>query len=117
MQQKPGVVDEDFAFGCGAITPATEMKLAHELFEDCAEGMPQKLALVCGDRQFTYAELNSRGSQIAIHLRMKGAGPNTVVAISVERSLEMAVGILAVLKVGAAFVLLDPDCRVRLCSR
>ena len=60
------------------------------------------------DRQLTYGELNARANRLAHHLRRLGVGPDSRVAICVERSLEMVVGLLAVLKAGGAYVPLDP---------
>src|SRR5208282_353387 len=57
----------------------------------------------------TYQQLNERANQLAHHLRSLGVGPDTLVAIAVERSLEMIVGLLGILKAGGAYVPLDPD--------
>jgi aspartate racemase len=81
----------------------------HELFEAQAERTPEAVAVVFDDRQLTYRELNRRGNQLANHLRKLGVGPETPVAICVERSLEMIVGLLAILKAGGAYVPLDPE--------
>lgn len=83
-------------------------KFAHELFEEQARRQPDHSAVVCGGRSLTYGELNARSSQLAAHLRRLGVIANTVVAISVERSLEMVVGIIGVLKAGGTYVPLDP---------
>lgn len=83
-------------------------KFAHQLFEEHAVLTPRKSAIICEGREVSYGELNARANQLAGNLRSKGVGPNTLVAISVERSLEMVVGILAVLKSGGAYVPLDP---------
>jgi amino acid adenylation domain-containing protein/FkbM family methyltransferase len=83
-------------------------KFAHQLFEEQAARAPRQLAVACRGAQMTYAELNSRANQLARRLRTLGVGPDTVVAISVVRSLEMVVGILGVLKAGGAYVPLDP---------
>ena len=79
----------------------------HQLFEAQAERKPGHVAVVCEDQQMTYAELNSRANQLAHHLRSLGVGPESLVAICVERSLETIVGILGVLKAGGAYAPLD----------
>jgi amino acid adenylation domain-containing protein len=80
----------------------------HELFEAWVEKTPEATALIFDDAQLTYAELNARANQLANHLRSKGVGPEVLVALCVERSLEMAVGLLGILKAGGAYVPLDP---------
>src|SRR5208282_2860764 len=57
----------------------------------------------------TYQQLNERANQLAHHLRSLGVGPDTLVAIAVERSLEMIIGLLGILKAGGAYVPLDPS--------
>jgi amino acid adenylation domain-containing protein len=84
------------------------VKSAHELFEEQVARTPNQLAVVCMGRQLSYTELNIKANQLAHHLRSRGVGPDTLVAISVERSLEMVVGILAVLKAAGAYLPLDP---------
>ena len=83
-------------------------KCFHQLFEVQVERTPDAEAVVFGDRSLSYRELNCRANRLAHHLRMSGVGPETLVGISVERSLEMMVGILGILKAGGAFVPLDP---------
>ena len=81
-----------------------------ELFEAIA-GSPDHAArtAVCfGEQTLTYDELNRRANQLARYLRGLGAGPESMVGISIERSLEMIVGVLAIAKAGAAYVPLDP---------
>ena len=85
-----------------------EPKDALQLFEEHATRSPDQLAVVCLGRKWTYGELNARADQLAAHLRSKGVGPNTLVAISAHRSLEMVMAILGVLKAGGAYVPLDP---------
>jgi amino acid adenylation domain-containing protein len=82
---------------------------AHELFERQAERAPGALALSCGGVRLSYAELNARANRLAHHLRSRGVGPDTRVAISVERGPGMVEALLAVLKAGGAYVPLDPD--------
>jgi amino acid adenylation domain-containing protein len=80
----------------------------HELFEAQVEQTPDAEAVVFGEQRLSYRELNNRVNQLAHHLRSLGVGPETLVGISVERSIEMVVGILGILKAGGAFVPLDP---------
>lgn len=80
----------------------------HELFEAQAARTPAAVAVVCGDAALTYDELNRQANRLAHHLRGLGVGPDSRVAICVERSLEMVVGLFAVLKAGGAYVPLDP---------
>src|SRR6266566_8281520 len=81
---------------------------AHQLFEERAVRTPGKLAVACQSNELSYGELNARTNHLAAGLRSMGVGPNTLVGISVERSLEMVIGILGVLKAGGAYVPLDP---------
>ncbi|MBT7088207.1 AMP-binding protein, partial [bacterium] len=67
------------------------------------------MAVVCGEEQLTYEELNAKANQLARVLRVKGVKPETIVGIMVERSLEMIVGILGILKAGGAYLPLDPE--------
>ena len=83
-------------------------KCLHQLFEEQVERTPDHVAVVFEERQLTYAQLNARANQLAHHLQSLGAGPETLVAICMERSLEMIVGLLGILKAGAAYVPLDP---------
>jgi amino acid adenylation domain-containing protein len=81
----------------------------HELFVAQAKKTPDAIAVSFGDQQITYAELDRRSTQLAAHLSKLGAGPGTRVGICLERSLEIPVGLLAILKTGAAYVPLDPS--------
>jgi amino acid adenylation domain-containing protein/non-ribosomal peptide synthase protein (TIGR01720 family) len=80
----------------------------HELFEAQAERTPEAIAVVCQGEQLTYGELNWRANQLAHHLQALGVGPETLVGICMERSLEMVIGLLGILKAGGAYVPLDP---------
>ncbi len=81
----------------------------HELIEEQAERTPESVAVVFEDKQLTYRQLNERANQLAHHLQKLGVGPDTLVGVCVERSLEMVVGLLGVLKAGGAYVPLDPE--------
>ncbi|MDQ2937387.1 MAG: amino acid adenylation domain-containing protein [Acidobacteriota bacterium] len=83
-------------------------KCVHELFEKQVERSPEAVALVSRDKQFTYSELNARANQLARFLKRFGVGADSLVGLCVERSPEMLVGILGILKAGAAYVPLDP---------
>jgi natural product biosynthesis luciferase-like monooxygenase protein len=80
----------------------------HELFEQQVRRTPHAVALVCGDQQRTYDELNRAANQLARHLRNLGAGPEVLVGICVERSIDLLTGVYGILKAGAAYVPLDP---------
>ena len=80
-----------------------------DLFEAQADRRPGAAAVVAGDRSLSYGELDARANRLAHHLQALGVGPETVVGVCVERSLEMAVGFLGVLKAGGACMPLDPS--------
>ena len=84
-------------------------KCIHQLFEAIVEQTPDAVAVVFEDEQLTYKELNQRANQLAHHLGNLGVGPEVLVGICVERSLEMVVGLLGILKAGGAYVPLDPS--------
>ena len=80
----------------------------HHLFETQVEQTPDAAAVIFEKEQLTYAELNRQANQLAHYLQRLGVGPEVLVGISVERSLEMVVGLLGILKAGGAYVPLDP---------
>ncbi len=84
-------------------------KCIHELFEEQVGRTPEAVAVVYDNQQLTYHQLNSRANQLAHWLQSLGVGPEVLVGICVERSLEMVVGILGILKAGGAYVPLDPE--------
>ncbi|ARV58862.1 hypothetical protein BZZ01_09635 [Nostocales cyanobacterium HT-58-2] len=79
----------------------------HQLFEAQVERTPNAVAIVFEDQQLTYQELNIRANQLAHYLQSLGVGPEVLVGICVERSLEMVIGLLGILKAGGAYVPLD----------
>jgi amino acid adenylation domain-containing protein len=83
-------------------------KLIHELFEAQVERTPAIAAVAFGEQTLTYDLLNREANQLAHHLRIKGIGPEKLVALCFHRSIDMLVGVLAVLKAGGAYVPLDP---------
>jgi non-ribosomal peptide synthetase component F len=80
----------------------------HQLIEEQACQTPDYVAVTFEGNALTYGELNRRANQLAHHLKRKGVGPDVLVAIFTERSLEMLVGILGILKAGGAYVPIDP---------
>lgn len=81
----------------------------NQLFEQQAERRPQAIALRFRDQQMTYEQLNYRANQVAHRLRRLGVGPEVMVGTLLERSLEMVVGLLGILKAGGAFVPFDAN--------
>jgi amino acid adenylation domain-containing protein len=81
----------------------------HQLFEAQVELTPDRLAVVFEAEQLTYQELNNRSNQLANYLKKLGVGADIPVAICVERSVAMVVGLLGILKAGGAYVPLDPS--------
>ncbi len=77
------------------------------LFEAQVAKTPQAVAVQAGGQQLTYDELNRRANQLAHHLRTLGVGPETIVGLWVNRSLEMLIGLWGILKAGAAYLPLD----------
>ncbi|MDB9396155.1 non-ribosomal peptide synthetase [Microcystis aeruginosa] len=84
-------------------------KCIHQLFEEQVKRTPDAVAVVCSEQKLTYNELNCRANQLAHYLRKLGVKPEELVGICLERSLDMIVGLLAILKVGGAYVPIDPD--------
>ena len=80
----------------------------HELFEAQVERTPAAVAVIHEKEKLSYAELNKRANHLAHHLRALGVGPEVLVGICMERSIEMIVGVLGILKAGGAYVPLDP---------
>src|SRR6185369_13559131 len=79
-----------------------------QLIEAQVERSPEAVALVYEGQQLTYAELNRRANQLGHYLQRQGVGPEMLVGILMERSLDLVVGLLGVLKAGGAYVPLDP---------
>lgn len=81
----------------------------HQLFEQQAQFRPEATALVFRDQSISYIELNTQADKLAAHLQSLGAKPDALVGIFIERSIDMLIGLLAILKSGAAYVPLDPN--------
>src|SRR5438477_3726469 len=80
-----------------------------QLVERQAVATPDATALVMGQQILTYHQLNEHANQLAHYLQRQGVGRNALVGICVERSLDLVVGLLAILKSGGAYVALDPS--------
>ena len=83
-------------------------KLVHQLFEEQARATPDATAVVFAEKPLTYGELNRRANQLARRLGKMGVGPDRVVAVCLERSFDLIVALLAVLKAGGAYLPVDP---------
>ncbi|KAI8603716.1 hypothetical protein EDD21DRAFT_423127 [Dissophora ornata] len=81
----------------------------HQLFEERVERTPEAIAFVHEDQNLTYADLNARSNKLAHRLIELGVRPDTCVGLCVSRSVAMAVGILAIMKAGGAYIPLDPS--------
>ena len=92
--------------GNGASYP--QHRCLHQLFEEQVKRSPNAVALIIDEEQVTYGELNRKANLLAHHLREMGIGPEKLVGISVNRSIEMIVCVLATLKAGGAYLPLDP---------
>ena len=88
--------------------PYSTQQTVHEMFEEQAVQRPDDIALICEDRQLTFAELNARANQLAHYLVKLGVGPEVTVGLCLDRSVELIVGLLGILKAGGAYVPLDP---------
>ncbi|QIR37151.1 amino acid adenylation domain-containing protein [Tolypothrix sp. PCC 7910] len=86
-----------------------QYKCIHQLFEERVNQTPNAVAVVFAEQKLTYQQLNIRANQLADYLQSLGVKPDTLVGICVERSLEMVVGLLGVLKAGGAYLPLDPE--------
>jgi amino acid adenylation domain-containing protein/non-ribosomal peptide synthase protein (TIGR01720 family) len=97
-----------FVFNPAAIKNV-EDKTVHGLVEQQAARTPDTIALVWGDQELTYQQLDQRSNQLAHWLRGRGVNEECLVAICMDRSIEMIIGILGVLKAGGAYVPIDPE--------
>ncbi len=84
-------------------------KHVHQIIEQQAKATPQSVAVTFENRSLTYEQLNTQANQLAHVLRKKGVGPDVLVGVCLERSLDMVISLLAILKSGGAYVPLDPE--------
>src|SRR5579864_7833398 len=88
--------------------PFSQDKCLQQLFEHQARVAPEAVAVICEDEKLTYGQLDRRANQLAHHLQKLGIGLESLVGISMQRSPDMLVGLLGILKAGAAYLPLDP---------
>jgi pristinamycin I synthase 3 and 4 len=100
---------DQLVVGWNATSRDFPARCVHELFEEQVARSPDAVAVEFGDQALSYAQLNTRANQVAHRLRRAGVGPDVLVGICLERSLEMVAGLLGILKAGGAYVPLDPD--------
>ncbi|QQP77975.1 amino acid adenylation domain-containing protein [Bacillus sp. TK-2] len=84
-------------------------KTINQLFEEQVERTPENIAVVFKDKQLTYRQLNEKSNQLARMLRNKGVNTDAIIGLMIDRSLEMIIGIMGILKSGAAYLPIDPD--------
>lgn len=84
-------------------------KTVHQLFEEQVKKTPDQTAVIFGDERLTYHELNKKSNQLARALRKMGVGPDFIVGLMVNRSLELMIGIMGILKAGGAYLPIDPE--------
>jgi amino acid adenylation domain-containing protein len=89
--------------------PYAREECIHDLFEAQVERTPNAIALTYRQEDLSYEQLNYRANQLASYLRARGVGPRSLVAVYLERSAEMIIGLLGILKAGAAYLPLNPS--------
>jgi amino acid adenylation domain-containing protein len=90
-------------------TDYPQNKCIHQLFEERVEQHSEDVAVTCDSQQLTYKQLNSKANQLARYLQKRGVGAEVLVGLCAERSIDLIVGMLAVLKAGGAYLPLDPS--------
>ncbi|CDY78875.1 Siderophore biosynthesis non-ribosomal peptide synthetase modules @ Bacillibactin synthetase component F [Caballeronia glathei] len=84
-------------------------QFVHESFVACAHRIPHSVAVTHGASNLSYAELDRRSNQLAHHLMALGVGPDTIVGLSLDRSIDLVVSLLGIFKAGGAYLSLDPN--------
>ena len=87
----------------------SDVRPVNQCFEDQVLKTPDAPALVFSGQSLSYRELNQRANRLAHYLRSQGVGAEVLVGIAAERSLELVIGLLAIMKAGGAYVPLDPE--------
>jgi len=104
----PAEREQILARSCGPMTPYERNSCVHELFEAQAAKSPDAIALASRDAEISYRDLNHNANLLAARLEEAGASSGAVVGLCLDRSIELIVGLLAILKTGAAYLPLDP---------
>ncbi|UPW84182.1 non-ribosomal peptide synthetase [Lysinibacillus sp. Ag94] len=91
----------------GSMTKIPQNVGLHNLFEDQASKTPHNIAVTFGDKNITYEELEKKSTCLSKMLKIRGIGRNDVVAIKIERSLDMIIGLMGILKAGGAYLPID----------
>ncbi|HYW73787.1 MAG TPA: non-ribosomal peptide synthetase [Pyrinomonadaceae bacterium] len=114
--ETPGVKADSIKTGKGLLAGLSGERLPQfsdtpfpRLFERQVASRPEAVALICEEHELTFGELNTRANQLAHQLRAFGIGRESIVGVCIDRSVEMAVAIVATLKAGAAYLPLDPE--------
>jgi amino acid adenylation domain-containing protein len=87
----------------------SKSKCLHEVFAENAKAHPGRIAAIFREERMTYGELDAQAGLLALALAAQGAGPGTLVGLCVDRNLDILVGILGILKAGAAYIPIDMD--------
>jgi len=107
------ILSNDERFEMFAVNDLTKQEyprqtLTHQLIEKKAQQNPSSIAVTCGNEQLTYKDLNDRANQLSGYLRSLGVGPDALVGVMMDRSVNMVVALLGIMKAGGAYVPLDP---------
>ena len=90
-------------------TPYEKHLLIHTLFENQASKTPEAIAIDCDNRSISYFELNYKANQLANYIQSKNITPDSIIGLYIDRTIEMLIGLLGILKSGCAYLPLDPD--------
>jgi len=107
-EQRKVLFDWSVNLGSNDADKEYRLKCIHQIFETQVEKTPDEVAVVYQDQQITFDELNRRSNKLAYYLREIGIKPDNLVGLSVDRSIDLVVGLMGILKAGGAYLPLDP---------